>query len=126
MQSRGFDIGYDSVETNFSEQLWAGIKKLDCLSLKHADRPIVITCGSEESAKHTAANTKHHAKNNASGLGEAVDLRTFHYNKRQRTLIQEEFLSDPEINRNFDLIYEVRYRKDGLRVEHFHLEYDPK
>lgn len=128
LKSRGFNVKKASIQTNFSEQLWAVIKLVNKCSLSVCNIPIMITCGSEETAKHTAKNTLHYAKNTMSGLGEAVDLRTWHYTTEQRKQIEAAIIEDyPDFRRNFDLIYETRKNKKGEIVsEHWHLEYQPK
>lgn len=115
-----------SVETNFSRQLVAGLRWLNVLSWRIARQELLITCGSELTAKHVAPNTLHYPGNSPwNEEGNAADLRTFWYSKTHRREIEKQFRAIKDFGVAFDLVYEVRYDKNGNRIEHWHLEYDP-
>ena len=123
---KGYLVAKNKIELNISRQLRAAIVRIDRLSWIYANREIVITSGSEEASTHSA-KSKHHAKNNASGLGEAVDIRTFHYSESTRGKIESEFYKIKGFRNNYDLIWECTRNEDGVIIsQHWHLEYDPK
>lgn len=116
----GFNVKDKTVETNFSDNIIAAIRRADIISLKYFGRTILITSGSETTTKHRE-DSKHYPYNNRGNKGDAFDMRTwkkwYPEDKGGIERFRDLFYSDKEFADNYDLVIEK---------DHIHIEYDPK
>jgi len=92
-------------KVELSAWIRVGYELVHDLSLGLFGIGIVITCGIEGL----------HSENSKHPKGDAVDIRIWHYTKKQTKQLVETIKK--EIDKNYDIV---------LEKDHIHLEYDPK